>query len=1358
MKFKQVKQWLVFCLVTLTSISGALAQNKFSVLVFSKTEAFRHASIETGQAAIQKMGAEKGFGVTLTEDASQFTEKNLKNYNVVLFLSTTGDVLNDKQQEVFERYIQAGGGYVGIHAAADTEYDWPWYNRLAGAWFQDHPSTPSNVQNGRFYVTERNAFTAGMPDSFERSDEFYAFKNISPAINVVLKIDEKSYIGGTNGDNHPMSWYQEFDGGRSFYTSMGHTDETFTEQLFLDHLWAGIKYAAGGESPATIDFSKSRPEENRFTKVILEEKLDEPMELTLLDPNRVLFIQRKGEVRLYNVAKKELKTIATIPVSLKYVSAEGKEAVAEDGLLGLNKDPNFAQNHWVYMYYSSTKGSYNQLSRFTMEGDELDLSSEVEMLRVETQREECCHTGGSIAWDAHGNMFLSTGDNTNPHGSNGYSPSDERPGRAAWDAQKSSANTNDLRGKIIRIKPQADGSYTIPEGNLFPEGTPKTRPEIYTMGHRNPFRISVDKHTGYVYWGEVGPDASDPKEDRGPAGHDEVGQARKAGNFGWPHFVGDNKAYNKYDFANEISLPKWEVAAPVNTSPNNTGLEILPPAEKAFIWYPYGESKEFPLVGAGGRNAMAGPVFYSDDFKNAKRAFPKYYNGKFLEYEWMRGWIMAVTMDEQGNYKSMERFMPSYKFSNPMDMEFAENGDLYMLEYGSGWFTANDDARLIRIEYNGGNRKPQVMMAANQMGGAVPFEIKLNANGTKDADDDELKYTWTITGDGNFKKQTFSSHEASYTFKKPGIYQVNLTVDDGKGGVNSQSMEVTAGNEPPMLSLEMPNTNKTFYSPNTVIDYKINVKDKEDGELGNGIDAENVAVNIDYLPEGFDKIEISQGHRSADASVAFVKGRKLIEASDCMACHSKEKKSIGPSYRDVAKKYTSDNGALEMLTKKVISGGSGVWGETAMAGHPQLSTADAAEMVKYILNISNEKSANVLPTEGSFTAKIPAGDKGVGVYIVRAAYEDQGANGIPALRSEQTFTLRNAKVGTHDFDEYADVNKMAFGGQKLAIPSKSGAYMAIKQIDLRGLKALELAATAPKPQLNAVGGVVELRLGSPTGRLIGKSDFFEPSEEMSFAPKQILVPIKLPSNLSGTPEDVFVVFTNKEKPSGSLMVVMGLEFKLAGAEARINESSAASSFTDFFVGKWNTTVIGTPQGDSEMFLDLFRKDGKLVGTITPRAEGAEKVEINNVEETEESVTVYFKMMNYDLNLSLNIEDDLHLAGKMMGMFDVKSERVVEKADIFKGDWNMTFIGTPQGDAEMTLHLERAEGGELMGTIIPKNDRMETVKLDKIEENGEEVTIYFNMMNYDLNVTLKNVADELLEGRLMGMYDVKAEKL
>src|SRR5439155_4525824 len=429
------------------------------------------------------------------------------------------------------------------------------------------------------------------------------------------------------------------------------------------------------------------------------------VELAVLPDERVLFVERHGAVNLYTPASKRYTKIATIPVSTKYADSSD----AEDGLLGLAADPNFATNGWIYMYYSPAGPiAKNVLARYTLRGDSLDVSSAKIILEVATQRDKCCHTGGSIAFDARGNLFLSTGDNSNPFAS-GYAPIDERPGRSPWDAQKSSGNTNDLRGKIIRIHPEPDGSYTIPDGNLFPKGTPKTRPEIYTMGHRNPYRIAIDRHTGWVYWGDVGPDASVDSVDRGPMGYDEIGQARRAGNFGWPHFVADNKAYFRTTFIDSLTVQAgapFDPAHPVNTSPNNTGLTDLPPAQKAFIWYPYGPSAEFPIVGTGGRTAMAGPVYHRDDFANAARAFPAYYDGKPLIYEWMRGWIMAVTMDANGNVASLERFMPSTKFSNPIDMEFAPSGDLYLLEYGTTWFAGNDDARLVRIEYNAGNRAP----------------------------------------------------------------------------------------------------------------------------------------------------------------------------------------------------------------------------------------------------------------------------------------------------------------------------------------------------------------------------------------------------------------------------------------------------------------------------------------------------------------------------------------------------------------------------------------------------------------------------------------------------------------------------
>ncbi|SDG20511.1 ThuA domain-containing protein [Chitinophaga filiformis] len=1133
----------VLLLATLALGTSYTYAQSLRVLVFTKTEGFRHSSIEAGKAAFRKMSAEKNFSVDFTEDASLFKTSNLKQYNAVIFLNTTGDVLNDAQQLEFERYIEAGGGFVGIHAATDCEYDWPWYGRLAGAWFLDHPM-PNNIQTGTFHVEDKNNFAIkGMPETFERTDEFYSFKQIDPGIHVLVSIDEKSYKGGKNGDNHPMSWYHDFDGGRSFYTNMGHTDETFKEPLFLQHLWAGLQYAMSATAPVALDYSKAKPEENRFSKVVLAEKLNEPMEITVLNDGRILFIERHGAVKLYNLKTKQLKTIATIPVSTKYKDREGKESEAEDGLLGLNKDPNFASNHWIYLYYSDPVKSQNVLTRYTLNGDVLDLKSKKVLLEVATQREQCCHTGGSISWDGKGNLYLSTGDNTSPRAT-AYAPIDERELRSPWDAQKSSANTNDLRGKIIRIKPQPDGSYTIPEGNLFPKGTPKTRPEIYIMGDRNPFRIAVDKKSGYLYWGEVGPDANDPDSLKGPAGYDEVNQAKRAGNFGWPYFVGDNIAYSKVDFATNAVAAKFDPTKPVNTSPNNTGLNELPPAQKAFIWYPYGASKEFPQLGSGGRTAMAGPVFYSEDFKNAPHAFPKYYDGKLLIYEWMRGWIMAVTLDKEGNYVSMERVMPGYKFSNPMDMEFADNGDLYMLEYGSGWFTANDDARLVRIEYNAGNRKPVIQMSTDKTGGAMPLHIKLSGNGTADPDGDTLKYTWKIASKNGFA-QTMTGIDADITFSKPGLYKASLTVSDNKGGIATQSIELTAGNEAPDVRFDIGRINRSFYVAGKAYKYKVDVKDKEDGTLSGGkIKPGNVIVSMDYVLPDQDNAVVETGHNAPAALPNYAKGLKLISASDCRSCHSDYKKSIGPAYFAVSKKYQNNNSTIEKLVKKTISGGKGVWGDVPMPAHPQLAADDAAEMIKYILSLSTPKPAlKSLAAEGTYTAKLPAGDKGNGVFVFNARYTDRGNNGLPGITSIDAITLRNPNINPTKYDIVKDATKMSYGGNSFIIPTQAGSYIGLKHIDLTGIAGIEFIAMAPKAQLNAAGGIIELHIDDPNGKLLGQTPFIGDVQGGSiFAGK----PAQLPVTPTEGYHDIYFVFKNKDAaPGSSLMVVLNTTFKMA---------------------------------------------------------------------------------------------------------------------------------------------------------------------------------------------------------------------
>ncbi|RDV16189.1 PKD domain-containing protein [Pontibacter diazotrophicus] len=1127
---KKVSLHQVFCLFAISIFALSSCSDKRSgdpkVLVFSKTSGFHHSSIAAGNNALLQLGEENGFVVDTTTNAAVFNEDSLKQYSAVVFLNTTGDVLNNFQEADFERYIQAGGGFVGIHAATDTEYDWGWYGRLVGGYFNGHPEPQKAVLQ---VVNADHAATEHLPQQWERSDEWYSFKNLNTNANVLLTIDEKSYKGGTNGENHPMAWFHEYDGGRAFYTGLGHTDESFKDSQYLKHLVGGIQYAIGEN--LELDYEKATsqrvPEDDRFVKVQMSQgQFYEPTEMAILPNLDILVAQRRGELMLYNQESGDVKQVGALNV---YHKTTVPDVNAEEGLMGLAADPNFSKNNYIYMFYSPTDTSVNRLSRFVFKNGQLDNNSEKVMLEFYSQRDICCHTGGSIAFGPGNILYLSTGDNSTPFNekgqpyvNHGFAPLDDRPGHEQYDARRSSSNSNDLRGKILRIKINEDGTYTIPEGNLFPGNTPKTHPEIYTMGHRNPYRISVDQKNSALYWGEVGPDAgADSLEVRGPRGYDEVNQAREAGNYGWPLFIGDNYAYHRYDYAKGETGPQFDPQKPVNNSPNNTGVQELPAAQPAFIWYPYAESPDFPQLGTGGRNAMTGPVYYSDMYPEATR-YSSYYDGKLFIYDWMRGWIKAVTMDENGKFEKMEPFMSTIDLNAPIDMEVGPDGKLYILEYGSGWFAKNEDSGLARIDYLAGNRPPKIAgLTVDKMSGKTPLTVNAQVEAT-DPENDRLRYIWTI-GD---KKQETAEPKLNYTFAGKGDHNISVEVlDQNNASSKSNVVSVYAGNEQPEVNVAVQG-NRSFYFEGQPVNYQVKVTD-EDGT----VDESNLFVSADYV-EGTDMAGASMGHQVVSAEML---GKNLMLSSDCKACHAVNEKSIGPTYMQVAQKYQKDRDAMQHLTNKIIKGGSGVWGEAAMPAHPNMPSSDAKQIVQWILSLGNTANARKsLPASGQVVPKLDPQQKDNTVLKLVATYTDQGGTGIKPLAGTDAVYLRNNAMDAADFASVNGFNKVEFeGATYLIFPGTTG-WVKGEKLDLTNIGSIELTAIGNGEESQYT---VEVRLDKPDGTKIGEG-------QISLAGERQVTPatISLQNVPANKQQDVYIVVKHAGGETGQNHVLKTVKF------------------------------------------------------------------------------------------------------------------------------------------------------------------------------------------------------------------------
>ncbi|MGC4772495.1 ThuA domain-containing protein [Micromonospora sp. DT44] len=825
---------IVGLLVALGLAPPASAAPAFRALLFTKTAGYRHDSIPAGISMLQQQAAANNFELVATEDASVFTPTNLATFDVVIMLQTSGMVWTSaSQRQAIEGYLASGKGIVGVHNATDMgiESEYPWWDQMmnGGAHMPEH--SPGVLAGTAIVADRQHPSTVGLPDRWSRSEEWYNFDtNPRGNVHVLVTADERTYNPGSRamGPDHPISWCRNTGGGRVWATAMGHAIDSYSETNFRNHVLGGIKWAAGnlpGDCGGTVW--------GNFEKRTLDDNTADPMALAVLPDGRVLYVQRGGQVKIFKPSTNSTVTAATLSV---YTGGE-------DGLTGVAIDPAFASNGYVYLYHSPASSStdVNRVSRYTLSGDTLNLSTEARIIDIPAYRDrtfaEPGHTGGYIDFGPDGNLYIGTGDDTPPNldpNWQGYAPLDWRSGKSNLDAARSAGNTNDLRGKLLRITPSASGGYTIPSGNLYPQGTAQTKPEVYAMGFRNPFRFSIDPVTGWVYLADYGPDRNPPTTNRGPEGLVELNVIKAAGNYGWPFCHGNNQPYAPFNPDTGVVGAKFNCSAPVNNSPNNTGLVNLKPIVSPNIWYGYPASTTFPELGSGGSAPMGGPVYRYNANNPSATKFPPYYDGVHFFYEWARNYVKEVHFDSSTAVTRTNPFLPGGNFNKPMDMEFGPDGSLYLLEWGSNFGGGNNDSGLYRIDYIQGGRSPIAKAVGTPTSGSAPLTVQFSSAGTNDPDPgNTLSYQWTF-GDGG----TSTAANPAHTYTANGDYTAQLKVTDNTGKTGFANVQITVGNTAPVVTINVP-PNGGMLNFGDKVSYTVSVSDPG----GAAIDCTKVFVN-----------------------------------------------------------------------------------------------------------------------------------------------------------------------------------------------------------------------------------------------------------------------------------------------------------------------------------------------------------------------------------------------------------------------------------------------------------------------------------------------------------------------------------
>jgi cytochrome c len=525
-------------------------------------------------------------------------------------------------------------------------------------------------------------------------------------------------------------------------------------------VWTGRAQAQTCAEPKASDFKK--------TVVLTASTMDHPVHMAIAPDGRIFIGEMTtGNIQVYKPGQASPVLAGTVPTRFEN----------EDGLLGVAVPPDFAASQFIYVLASDVdKVNRSQvLWRYKMNGDKLDAATKTEIIRIPRVKGGIYHDGGGMHFDKKGNLWFSSGDDSNPHDTHNagfgpiYTPD------AGADAQKSASNTNDLRGKISRIHPeaaQADGKwYTIPKGNFkeafstFWNATDlaKVRPEIYAMGMRNPYRFTVDDQTGWLLWGEVGPDADADNANRGRGGHDEFNVAMDPGYYGWPYCNGNQFPYNFVDYSTNTTSgvigAKYDCANLTNTSPNNTGVTKLPAARAPIIWYAVANKVDFVAqMGQGAETAEGGPMYRYDKSLKSTTKFPPQYDGRWLIFDWSRRVHKFITLTADGKLDKWYDF-PFTGMGSDIAADYGPDGSLYILQYSQNGY-GDASSALIRIDYNGtidDACAPSVSVAktgfgrssamGNLVSGFQPVTLPADAQGLE-AFDISGRKVWTYMRDG----------------------------------------------------------------------------------------------------------------------------------------------------------------------------------------------------------------------------------------------------------------------------------------------------------------------------------------------------------------------------------------------------------------------------------------------------------------------------------------------------------------------------------------------------------------------------------------------------------------------------------